>query len=254
MNCVLKYPGAKWRLAEWIVSFFPPHKAYLEPYCGSAAAFFHKTPSRQETINDLDGQVVNFFKMCRERPEELAAAVNLTPYARDEFEFVKGAGECEDSIEKARRFAVLCFQGRSAPSQYGGWKKAVMPAGAKNPYVWNALPERVIQAAARLKSAHIENRPALEMIERYNMPDCLIYADPPYLLKLRHGNLYAHEMGGESEHLALLQALNRHSGAVVLSGYDSDLYNDILRGWRKESTEEYTNTAQRKTEVLWIKA
>ena len=85
MNAILKYPGAKWRIADWIISQFPKHKVYCEPFFGSGGVFFNKTPSAIETINDIDGNVVNLFKVCRERPAELAFVLSLTPWARDEF-------------------------------------------------------------------------------------------------------------------------------------------------------------------------
>lgn len=110
MNAILKYPGSKWTLAERIVREMPPHKFYLEPFFGSGAVFFNKDPAEYETINDLDGNVVNFFRVCREHPDELARAVNLTPFAREEFLSIqeRAAGEdiqlTGDSVEDARRF------------------------------------------------------------------------------------------------------------------------------------------------------
>ncbi len=117
VRAILKYPGSKWTLAERIVGQMPPHKFYLEPYFGSGAVFFNKEPSDYETINDLDGNVVNFFRVCRDRPDELARAVNLTPFAREEFISIqeKAAGEeiqlTGDAVEDARRFLVRCYQG-----------------------------------------------------------------------------------------------------------------------------------------------
>lgn len=83
---VIKYPGAKWSIAEWIISLMPPHKSYLEPFFGSGAVFFRKPPSRIETINDADGEIVNLFTVIRDRSEELVRAVTLTPYSREEYE------------------------------------------------------------------------------------------------------------------------------------------------------------------------
>lgn len=83
---VLKYPGSKWRLAEWIISLMPEKKSYLEPFFGSGAVFFKKPPSRIETINDLDGEITNLFRCIREKTEELVRAVELTPYSREEYE------------------------------------------------------------------------------------------------------------------------------------------------------------------------
>lgn len=109
MDAILKYPGAKWRLSPWIIEHIPPHESYLEPFFGSGAVFFNKKKARIETINDLDGEVVNFFRVCRERPEELAAALSLTPWARDEREAAYITEENEDPVERARKFAVRCW-------------------------------------------------------------------------------------------------------------------------------------------------
>ena len=86
MNTLLKYPGSKWRVADWIISHFPEHKVYCEPFFGSGAVFFNKSSVYIETINDIDGDVVNLFRVCRERPEELARLIEMTPFARDEFQ------------------------------------------------------------------------------------------------------------------------------------------------------------------------
>ena len=108
MNAILKYPGGKWRIADWILSFFPEHKVYLEPYFGSGACFFNKKPSYIETINDVDGNIVNLFRVCRDYPEELAKAINLTPFARDEF--ISCNAPSDNPVELARRTLVRYFQ------------------------------------------------------------------------------------------------------------------------------------------------
>lgn len=89
MKSVLKYPGSKWRIADWIVSNMPPHDIYVDPFFGSGAVFFSKPESRLEVLNDIDGNVVNFFKVCRDHPDDLARLLALTPYAREEYDFVK---------------------------------------------------------------------------------------------------------------------------------------------------------------------
>jgi DNA adenine methylase len=121
MYPILKYTGAKWRLAPWILSFIPPHESYLEPYFGSGGVFFLKAKSRIETINDIDGEVVHFFKMCRDRADELANALYFTPWAREERE--AAYAPAGNDIERARRFAVRCWQTfGAAVHKSNGWR------------------------------------------------------------------------------------------------------------------------------------
>lgn len=239
MKPVLKYPGSKWRLAEWIVSLMPPHKSYLEPFFGSGAVFFKKPPSRIETINDLDGEIINLFRCIREQPEELMRAVACTPYSRGEYEqawdhFKAGGQVRPDGIEAARLTLVRYWQAHGSTVVYkGGWKND--RAGREYAYdvrYWRQLPERIAAVAERLKDAQIEQSPAVDVIRRFRHPDVLIYADPPYMLHTRKGKQYIVEMAEEAQHIELLDALKEHPGPVILSGYDNDLYNEHLQGWK----------------------
>lgn len=233
MYPILKYPGAKWRLASWIMNYIPQHDSYLEPYFGSGAVFFNKQKSRIETLNDLDGEVVNFFHVCRSHPDELSYRLSLTPWSREERELAYQDTPTADAIERARLFAVRCWQTYGAfPHQSNGWRLSTgktRNGGPDNPKLWSRLPECVYEAATRLRYAQIENRPALEVIKRFDGPDVFIYADPPYLPELRTASCdaYNHEMT-EEEHVELLTVMSEHSGMIALSGYDSQLYKDYL--------------------------
>jgi len=252
---ILKYPGAKWRLAPWIIANMPPHESYLEPYFGSGAVFFNKPPARIETINDIDGEVVNFFKVCRDRPDELADLLRLTPWAREERE--AAYSPAGDNLERARLFAVRCWQTFGAfPNVSNGWRHTTgkkKDGGPDNPKLWARLPECVKAASARLLEAQIENRPAVEVIEAHNGPEVLIYADPPYIKTTRntHGDAYTHEMT-DSDHEKLLSALTKHEGVVLLSGYENELYNDLLRDWKKITEQTQAERGAKRIECLWI--
>lgn len=259
MKSGFKYPGAKWSYAKWITSFFPEHKVYLEPFFGSGAAFFNKKPSEYETINDLDEMVVNFFMVCREHPEELARILYFTPFARKEYESVQEskAGAplnlTGDSIEDARRFAVRCSQGfGSKLADRCGWKNTKHSAGPINARVWGNMPDRIYEIADRLRNAQIECCPAVKLIESYNAEDCLIYADPPYLKETRKSRIYRKEMMEEAEHRELLEVLINHKGPVIVSGYESDLYNELLSGWHKEQKAGRANSTAVRIENLWM--
>lgn len=259
MKPVLKYPGSKWRLAEWIVSIMPPHKSYLEPFFGSGAVFFKKPPSRIETINDLDGEIINLFRCIREQPEELMRAVACTPYSRGEYEqawdhFKAGGQVRPDGIEAARLTLVRYWQAHGSTVVYkGGWKND--RAGREYAYdvrYWRQLPERIAAVAERLKDAQIEQSPAVDVIRRFRHPDVLIYADPPYMLHTRKGKQYIVEMAEEAQHIELLDALKEHPGPVILSGYDNDLYNEHLQGWKKLHRRAQAEGGAVRTETVWL--
>jgi DNA adenine methylase len=252
---ILKYPGAKWRLAPWIISYLPKHKSYLEPFFGSGAVFFNKDKARVETINDIDDEVVNFFRVCREQPDALADALALTPWARAEREAAFSA--TDDPREKARRFATRCWMTFGAHRrQTNGWRHTTgknKDGGPDNPRLWSRLPECVREASARLMEAQIESRPAIEVIERHNGPEVLIYADPPYPHGTRtaHGKAYDHEMA-DADHIELLRVLSAHKGMVVLSGYDNELYREALQGWADFSASTTAERGAIRTETLWL--
>lgn len=259
MKALLKYPGGKWRIAKKIIENFPKHKVYLEPFFGSGAVFFTKEPSNMETINDLDHNVVNLFKVLREQPEELARLIELTPFSRKEFMDIQeeraGAGIqlTDNEVENARRFIVRCNQGfGSKLSDRVGWKHTCTSAGPKNPKIWGKVPEIIIQAGERLKHAQIECMSAIKLIEKYNAEDCLIYADPPYIKEARPKRMYLYEMQDEAEHLELLENLKAHKGYFVLSGYDNEVYQKSLQGYRKIEINTYVNSGRSATECLWL--
>jgi DNA adenine methylase len=249
---VLKYPGSKWKIADWIISHFPPHTTYLEPFFGSGAVFFTKKPSKVETINDIDGNVVNLFQVIREQPEELARLIEFTPWARDEY--YASYEPIDDPLEKARRFLVKCWQGYGTDlSHKVGWnntKRGSLRVSKNNEF--QKLPQNILHTAERLKHAQIENRPALELIQEYNYPEVLIYADPPYIFDTRSGGKrYENEMI-EEEYIELLEALKQHKGPVILSGYQSDLYDRILQDWDKEVIETIAVSGGQRQEVIWM--
>lgn len=251
MNTLLNYPGAKWGMAREIVALMPPHRSYLEPFFGSGAVLFNKPPSAIETVNDVDGDVVNFFKVLREQPEKLATFIAMTPYSRAVFDDAHENRGSSD-FERAWKFAIRSKMGHGFKTyQKTGFKIDVY--ARENSYAvncWNRLPRYLLDAAGRLKEVQIEQRPALELIRKFNHDNVLIYADPPYLLNTRGGKQYRHEMT-EQDHVELLEALKQHKGTVILSGYPSELYDRELAGWSMIARKSYNQNADQRTEVLW---
>lgn len=253
MKAIMKYPGSKWSISKWIISFFPEHHSYLEPFFGSGAVLFNKPKSNIETVNDLDGNVVNLFEWIKRDPEKLAHEIYWTPYARQTYEQAFGLVP-EDSLQRAVNFYIRLNMGHGfrTNGEKVGWKNDVQ--GRKRSYAsqdWCNLPDKIIQAAERLRGVQIENRQALELIPRFNYPNVLIYCDPPYLLKTRHGKQYRCEMDDIDQN-NLIDVLLAHKGPVLLSGYDNGLYNERLRDWYREETTCYSQVCSKKREVLWM--
>ena len=221
MKAVLKYPGAKNRIADWICSYIPPHDVYLEPFAGSLAVLLNKPRCHIETVNDIDGEIVNFFRVLRDYPEELKGKIELTPFAREEY---KSALEpTEDMVERARRYCVRCWQGFGNSQLYNNGFKSGQQAHSPNPAMaWAELPEILLLAAERLNGVQIENLPALELMKRYDTKDVFIYMDPPYLLVIRKGYLYKHEMT-RADHEELLKAAGWHLDKSGVGGGSWDV-------------------------------
>jgi len=252
VKCVLKYPGAKNRIAPWICEYIPEHEVYVEAYAGSLAVFFAKPPARIETLNDLDGNVVNYFRIVREKPEELAVMLDMTPFSRDEYykacEFIPE----ESDIERARKFAVRCWQGFGCSSLYrNGFRSSQQRTSPHTTKEWRNLPERLLAASERLKNAQIENLPAVELIRRYNTADVFMYIDPPYLHGTRKNYLYRYEME-DADHIELLELLQKHPGKILLSGYNNDTYNDLLPRWKKVHKRTQAEAGITRVETLWM--
>lgn len=256
MKPPLTYYGGKTTLADRIAALLPPHEHYVEPYAGSLAVLLAKRPSRMETVNDLDGDLMTFWRVLRERPAELERMCALTPHLRAEHDAAYDGLDACDDLERARRVWVCLTQGRAGTLRRTGWRYYVNPSGssASMPGYLAGYVDRMAAAAQRLAKVSLEARPALELIEAYGaQPDVLLYVDPPYLGSTRARN-YRLEMSSPAEHLELAAALNAARAVVVLSGYDSPLYLDAYAGWHRHEIATMTGQAndwQARTEVLW---
>lgn len=263
---VLRYPGAKWRIAEWIVGNLPPHRGYVEPFAGSAAILLSKPRSTVECLNDLDGDVVNFFQILRDEPDRFAELVALTPYSRAEYDLAHELSD--DPLERARRWIVRCNFSRAGKlGSISGMK--VGADGIRTGQLtgcpartWAKWPERMIAAAERLRGVQIERKPAIELIRDWNQPKTLIYADPPYVSSTtvrgdetpgadKWARYYRHTMS-DDDHSVLIDTLEAHIGPVVLSGYRSELYDDRLTNWRRLDCEARAYSNAKRVESIWL--
>lgn len=249
----LRYVGSKWQLSDWIIQQFPPHRIYVEPFCGGASVFFRKHRSPLEVLNDLDGDIINFFDVLRTRPDELLRAIKLTPYSR--MELIRSFEYSPDPLEAARRFYVSVWQSFGNTLIYhSGWshrKNANHRSNLQD--IWRRM-DGLHDAAHRLTDAQIECMGAVECIEHYDSPETLFYLDPPYVIKSRadHGRRrYRHEMEND-EHRQLADVLAQVKGMVILSGYQSPLYAELFPHWTKLTKSTTTKGNGQANEVLWI--
>lgn len=256
MKPPIPYFGGKITLAPTIAELLPAHQHYVEPYCGSLAVLLAKVPAPFETVNDLNGDLVNFWRVLRDRPVELERACALTPHAR--VELLNAYTDHDDDLERARRVFVRLTQGRAGVLRDfpTGWRYNVKPSGSTAMSgTLEAYAARITPAATRLRAVSLECMPALDLIAKYGAePDALLYVDPPYLgsTRCRTWDGYQHDMRSEAQHRELAEALHAARAAVVISGYASGLYDrDLYPGWDRHTMAATTGQGGARTEVLW---
>jgi DNA adenine methylase len=247
---ILRWHGGKWRLAPWIISHFPTHKVYIEPFGGAGSVLLQKLPAITEVWNDLEGEVVNLFRVLRSNAEDLARLIYLTPFAREEYHSLYEV--MDDPLERARQFVARSFMGQSSKGALwkSGFDSRINPDGfASRLNSLRAMPEEFHAIAERFRGVIIEQRPADAIFAQYDRQDVLFYVDPPYLSdRAKH---YTHELD-EAGHVALLETLRSLAGMVVLSGYRSELYDAALTDWRRIETDAHADGGIDRTEVLWL--
>lgn len=261
---VMRFHGGKWRMAPWIISHFPPasnYEVYTEAFGGSAGVLMRAPRASHEVYNDLDGDIVNVFRVLRDswKAQRLARLCRLTPYSRDEFEIAMQP--CSEPIERARRTlfrAASGFGSAAATAEKSGFRTFTgenCPRGCIAG-TWVEYQNAISEFTDRLQGVLIENRPALETLHRHDREKALHYVDPPYVHETRNstGSTYRHEMD-DHDHEELLEELTRLDGYVVLSGYDSELYRDVLEGWSLATLDVQASSnagAVSRKECLWL--
>jgi DNA adenine methylase len=263
---VLRWHGGKWLLAPWIIAQFPPHRTYVEPFGGAASVLLRKPRAYGEIYNDLDDDVVNLFRVLQDRmlASELRRRLDLTPFARKEFE--ASWSDAFDAIERARFLIARSFMGFGSHAhsdmRHGhkttGFRASSSRSGTTPAQDWVNYPDALDAIVERMQGVIIESRPALQVIASHDRFDTLHYVDPPYLAETRgRGNKhdakhqYRHELS-RAEHADLLEALGGLKGMVVLSGYPDPLYDEALPSWQRIEREALADGARPRIEVLWI--
>lgn len=255
----IRYHGGKFRLAPWIIEQMPEHVCYVEPFGGAAGVLLQKPRSYSEVYNDLDGEVVNLFRVLRnpELNQRLQDVCRLTPYSRDEF--CHAQEPATDSVERARRMVVRACMGFGSAACIGG--NSGFRGDSKRKYataahLWERYPENLAALCQRLHGVIIENKDALSVMRAHDAETTLHYIDPPYVPETRvQGNrYYAHEMTVEG-HEQLLAVARTMTGMVMISGYDAEVYNDMLSGWAKTEKASRISAGRGtkvRTECLWL--
>jgi DNA adenine methylase len=249
----LRYYGGKWLLAPWIISHFPKHVNYIEPCGGAASVLLQKPRSELETYNDIDRRVTTFFKVLRDKPDDLIHKIRLTPWARSEFELAQQ--DSDDEIELARRTAVYFWQ--SIAGTNSGWRCCTTASPEKSSRKNCELDLQNIDfyaIARRFIGVQIEQKNAFDVIRTYDNNEALIYFDPPYIKEERsHKNQYKFEVDN-AFHFQAAILLRQCQGFVVVSGYANQLYTELYEnfGWARIDKEAITNSGGKRIESLWL--
>lgn len=251
---IVRYHGGKWKLAEWISSHFPPHRLYTELFGGGASVLLRKERSYAEVYNDLDGRMVNLFRVMRDDSERLAELCANTLFSR--VEFVLSFEQSPNAIEDARRVLVrsaMGFGSNAINHKSTGFRADWRPAGGISAHNWSSLVEQFRSISDRLAGVIIEQRCAFELLQKYDDPLALHYIDPPYPKDTRsdNGDDYRFEMD-ESDHRRLWQVARQLEGFVVISGYDCDLYREMGQGWTKATKRSRKDSGRFAEESIWI--
>jgi DNA adenine methylase len=257
-----RWYGGKYSHLDWLLPLLPKTRHYCEPFGGSAAVLLNREPSEIETYNDIDEEVVNFFRVLRDKPEELLWKLYLTPFSYSEFKEaikLKGRKDLPD-VERARLFLVRAGQVRIGLAQEatpGRWAWCKLTSrrqmsGAVSR--WMAKIDEVLPSVVeRLRRVQIEDRPAIEIIRRYDSGDTLFYCDPPYPHESRGDpHAYTYEMT-ERDHEELSEVLHFITGKVALSSYECPLMERLYKNWNciKADNKIIHSVKELRREVLW---
>lgn len=262
----LPYYGSKWRLSSWIRGFIPDaHDVYCEPFGGSAGVLLRKPPARLDVYNDLDDQVVNFFRVLREGEARarLLEQLELTPYSKSEFEIAHhtSGDPSLDPIERARLLFVRGWQGygpgSASTDRAVGWARGTPATLTDQVRSWLGAIPNLDFVAERFRTVQVEHDTAWSVLERYDSPETVFYVDPPYVASTLSAHKDYRHTFTEQDHRRLAEVLDSRSGMVILSGFDCALYQELFGHWERRDKQALTvgRTAAgrvHRTEVVWL--
>lgn len=264
---LIRWHGGKWKIAKWVIEHLPSHHCYVEPYGGGASVLLQKPVSPAECYNDLDETLLQLFRVLQDPAlaERLVWALERTPYSRREFERAYQPAD-GDPVETARRTIMRSFMGYGSDGTAGqyrtGFRRTVTAAAKFPAREWRTYPEALMLTIDRLRQVVLEQTDAMTLMPELDGAETLFYVDPPYHPSTRSaGNrrrgqgyhVYRHELEHD-DHVALLELLCGLQGMVVLSGYPTELYDQMLvpRGWSRAQRDAYADGGRERVEVLWI--
>ncbi len=253
-RAVMRYYGGKHRISAEIVALMPAHAVYVEPFGGAASVLLAKTRCACEVYNDLNGEVVNVFRVLRDSQEALLRGLALTPYAREEY--LRAYEVTSDPIEAARRFVFRSNAGigSDAGRRKSGFRNSLDDGKYAHAMPWAGLPGALVEVCERLQGVIIECRDAVAVMRQYDGAETLHYVDPPYLAssRKRKTKAYSFEMLADEEHEVLLDVVKGLRGRVIVSGYETKLYEAALTGWWKRCFAARDQTNGARSEVVWM--
>ena len=249
----LRYCGGKWRIAPWIISHFPRHDNFVTPFAGGLSVLLRKPMVKLETANDLDGRVMNFFTVLRERPGNLITAIRGTPWAESEYKNTRVIADLP--LEDARRFFCHCWMSiHGGPTTNSGFRlqRSLVSRGRVPPDDVASL-DHLWVVADRLRHVQFLNRDARKVIEFFvDEESCLIYCDPPYLKEVRSGGArYVHDSTVQL-HIDLAALVRRCKGFVIVSGYECTRYEELYGDWHRVERETQVQSGAKRIESLWL--
>lgn len=253
----LRYFGGKWLLANWICSYFPDHDCYVEPFGGAFSVGLQKQPAPTEIYSDLNGDVVTFFQVLQQQPDQLLSAISQSPRTAAEFQLCQQA--CNQPLEWARRYYLYCqlaFIGGG-----GRWSHGLSSSRLSASKTWNV--DHLSAIADRVQTVQFLNTDALDCIQTYDSPRTLFYCDPPYPHSVRGSKdkrhqypvtprrQYRHEMT-DDDHRQLAGVLNGIQGQALISSYDCPFYEELYPDWQRVERSTQTSARSQRVECLWL--
>lgn len=258
---VLRYFGGKWVIAPWIIEHFPPHSIYCEPFGGAASVLLRKPydPKVREFYNDLDERVHNIFRVLREQPDALYEALRLTTYSKSNYQAAVDDPDSGGDVERARKALIRSFMSVApfnCTKTTPGFRMQNVNISHPNFRMpsdeWDTWREHIPHLVERLRRVFFFKKDALEVIRQCDSTNSLFYVDPPYIQASRaYGNAlqYRHDYT-DADHERLLDELMKVKGMVVLSGYDTPLYESL--GWERRVRSVRKTNGHTAEEALWL--